>query len=320
MKKIILIIIISVICFKTYSQYQFSEYGNSTLISPSFVGIEKTKVSLKYRNQWQFLNTTAISGEHYLENYRSGIGAAFVQQKETGLVYNNFKLMYSYDFNITQKIKIRPALEFSYFWNSINIEKIYFRSQISSDGSVNRDASFYTDIDTKVHAFESSSSVLIYTDKLWFNVTLNNMFSVNNSFQESNKSSRFPFLSTYYFGYNILPKTSLKINEECLKIFAFYKTYSLFNQIDIGAEWSNQYLIIGSKIRSSINSSQISMNLKKFQTDAIIGVLGFKFQGLDFYYSYDFVISNLMSAGVGANEITINYNFSHRRNLKVEKL
>jgi len=312
MKKYILIIIISVICFKSYSQNQFSEYGNSTLISPSFVGFDKTKVSIKNRTQWHDLNTLAISAEHYLEDYRSGFGAAFIQQKEQSLVLNTFKLMYSYDFSITENIKIRPALEFSYFWNSMNFEKIYFHSQMNMDGTIKDDDLFYSDLNEKVHAFESSSSILIYSPKFWFNITINNMFSRNNSFQETNKSSRYPILFNYYMGYNILPQSDLNESNEALKVFALYKTSNSQNQLDLGAEWNNDLLIFGAKIRNSI-ANKISN--KAFQTDAVIALVGLKFKGLDFYYSYDFIVSDLISTGAGANELTLNYRFNSKNKI-----
>ena len=300
-----------------YSQVQFSEYSNSTYLGASFTGIDRTEISIKNRDQFVKIpnnfSTYNFSAQHYLDNYKSGIGVEFNKTKESLFYTNNVSILYSFDFKILKKINFRPGIEFDYNYFSIDNDKLIFRSQINSENGepfTNR-ANLLTD--SVMNYFNASSSFLMYSDKFQFCVGLSNLLR-QKSFTYNEENQHSFILYKIYFNYFIYPNSGLKLQNEYVNIFILYKNYFRYDQFDIGANWNNKYLILGAKYRgfSIINFKQSRLN-----NESIIATLGFKLYDFDLIYNYDFTVSKLVGSG-GAHEITINYYFNKRKNLKAK--
>ena len=100
-----------------YSQYQFSDYRNSTVLLPSYAGFEGTKFTTKYRDQFPAIpgNYTTIqaTAEHQLTSFNSGVGLQYLRYNESALSVNNIEVLYSYDFKINDNFHI-PSMKERY--------------------------------------------------------------------------------------------------------------------------------------------------------------------------------------------------------------
>jgi hypothetical protein len=85
-----------------------------------------------------------------------------------------------------------------------------------------------------------------------------------------------------------------------------YKNQGSFDQLDIGAEFYFEPLIIGLWYRGLPTKYNLP------NSESLIGLLGVEFDsGLDFGYSYDFSISKLgQRVSGGAHEVSVRYVFS----------
>jgi type IX secretion system PorP/SprF family membrane protein len=102
---------------------QFTQFYAAPLyLSPSFAGSGgATRVILNFRDQWPKLPgdfiTYALSIDHYLEKYRSGIGLLLLRDQAAGSIVNttNIGLNYSYNFDISRKWKLNPGIQVYYY-------------------------------------------------------------------------------------------------------------------------------------------------------------------------------------------------------------
>ena len=92
--------------------------------------------------------------------------------------------------------------------------------------------------------------------------------------------------------------------QEVLSVAMNFQKQGKFYQSDLGVYYYKDPLIFGLWYRGiPLATSQAG--------DAIIGLLGIKTNSLSIGYSYDFTISNLISASGGAHEISLIYEFNN---------
>lgn len=286
----------------TFSQF----YANPLYLSPSFAGAtQEYRLGINYRNQWPSIpgvfHTYSISYDMAMPNFNSGFGvlATYDVAGSGDLSTTNIGLVYSYDFNITREWHIRPGVNFKFYYLGLDIYKLVFNSQISGSGI---SPSVTPPPFDNVADVDFATSALIYNDQYWAGFTLDHLLVPKTSFygDEANVPVKFNF----YGGAQILRKTRLRVKlQEVLSVAVNFQKQAKFYQTDLGLYYYKHPLIFGLWYRGiPFATSQAG--------DAIIGLIGIKTDELHIGYSYDFTISNLISATSGAHEISLIYEFT----------
>jgi type IX secretion system PorP/SprF family membrane protein len=287
----------------TFSQF----YANALYLSPSFAGAtEDYRLALNYRNQWPAVpgvfHTYSISIDKAMPNFNSGIGvlATYDVAGSGNLSTTNIGLIYSYDFNIDKDWHIRPGVNFKFYYLGLDINKLIFNSQITGSGV---SPTVTPPPFNKLADVDFATSALVYNERIWAGFTLDHLLVPKTSFYGDNGSV--PVKLNFYGGVQVLKKTRLRQKEQEVLSVAFnYQRQAKFNQSDIGLYYYKSPLIFGIWYRGiPLITTQAG--------DAIIGLVGIKTKQLHIGYSYDFTISNLISATSGAHEISLVYEFNN---------
>ena len=286
----------------TFSQF----YANPLYLSPSFAGAtEEYRISLNYRNQWPAVpgvfHTYSVAFDKAMPNFNSGIGvlATYDVAGSGELSTTNLGLLYSYDFNINREWHLRPGVNFKFYYLGLDIYKLVFNSQITGSGTTPPITPPPFD---NVADVDFATSLLAYNDRAWGGFTLDHLLVPKTSFYGDD--SKVPVKFNLYGGVQILKKTRMRVKiQEVLSVAVNFQKQAKFYQTDIGLYYYKDPLIFGLWYRGiPLVTSQAG--------DAIIGLVGIKTNQFHFGYSYDFTISNLISATSGAHEISLIYEFT----------
>ena len=306
MRKITLFILLQIILRAAFSQDpQFSQfYSNPLYLGPSFAGaVEGSRVAMSYRNQWWEASSPfraySFSYDHYFSTFNSGVGINIFSDVSgsSHLGSMNIGLHYSYNFKVFNVWHIRPGLAFYYVehgfdGNLLFIDDIIHNSDYT--GAPVQSSEHSRDIDF-------STSLLIYTKKLWLGSTVDHLLTPNISLFAS--ETTIPIKWSIYGGYEFRRKGKLlKPSDETMTFTFMYKKQESIQQLDLGVYWYNYPLVLGLWYRGIplVNSQR---------GDAMIFLVGIKTQNFNIGYSYDFTISNLLANVRGSHEISLTFKF-----------
>lgn len=283
---------------------QFSQfYAIPIHLSPSFAGAsDGQRVVANYRNQWPEIphayETYAISYDRYFFDIKSGAGILVTHDRkgELGMHTTGLGLVYNYDFRVWRELHARPALEFQYSLEGINLDKILTREMILSGSSTSQPA-----IKRNVGYFDAAFSMLFYTGKIWFGTTINHLMQPNYTFA---LKESMPVRFSIFTGYKLVEKGKLVKPKEEHLFFAFnYRQMVQFSQFDIGLLGHKKNFNLGFWYRG------IPFIKENKGSDAIIVLAGFVKDQYTFGISYDITISTLQSYTNGAVEFSASYIF-----------
>jgi len=307
MKSLIRYIIWLIITFSVFplngQDPQFSQFYSSPLyLSPSLAGAsEHSRIISNYRNQWSKLpkafTTYAFSFDHYLSNYKSGIGALVVRDLEGG-VYNttNAGLLYSYAIDINRELKIRPGIYAGYYSRNIDYSKLDFADELSRGAT----SSIEIPKTDHINHYDFSFSIFTYTDKYWFGATGSHLLALNKQFAENDTYP--PLKVTLYGGARfVFDKRVRSQIDKAISLSFFYKNQAGFNQLDFGVNYENEPFRIGIWFRG-IPAFEETRDL-----NAIVILAGYNFKDIMINYSYDISTSRLLASTGGAHEVSIAY-------------
>ena len=307
-----------------YSQF----YSTPMTIAPSFAGMTPGgRVALNYRDQWPSIagtfKTYSVAVDHYIPRAKSGIGAVIFRDVAGAgnLGLTEYGLQYSYKLKVGHKRGkkntewfLRPGLYFKYAQRSINYDKLTFGDEIKFDGSQNGDGSIepFTG-NAKKGYLDAAASLVGYTQYYWGGFSVDHLLKPDQSL--TGIPSRLPYKLSVFGGYKwlIQDKRSRRVrygrDPESLTFTFHYRLMGQYDQLDIGAYWNYDPLILGAWFRGIPIRDQKTKKFEKI--DAIIILLGFKVnENLRIGYSYDITISNLISHTGGAHEVSVVYEFN----------
>jgi type IX secretion system PorP/SprF family membrane protein len=320
MKKIKRYIICSLVIL-TFTQLkaqdpQFSQFYSSPLnLSPSLAGAtEYSRIIANYRNQWANLphayKTYSFSFDHFINNYKSGIGIVFLRDQEGG-VYNTTTagIAYSYVIDVNHKIKIRPGLQAAYYNRSIQYSNLDFADELSRGAT----SSIEIPKNEQVNHYDFAFSVLTYSDNYWLGATGDHLLALNKQFSNDDT---YPSLKVTLYGggrfklyENVRSKT-----DKYISVSFLYKNQAGFNQLDIGANYEKEPFRIGIWFRGIPAFEQTA------DLNAIVLLVGYTFKDIMINYSYDISTSRLLASTGGAHEISIAYRLDLRKNKRKYKM
>lgn len=309
MKKFIYIAAAAVIlsCVRSYGQdplfTQF--YAAPVYLSPSLAGANGgTRIIANFRDQWPKLPgdyvTYALSFDHYLEKFKSGIGLQLLRDQSAGGLVNltNIGLNYNYNFDISRKWKLSPGLQVYYYTKNINYNRLLFSDQILRDQTLPVSIEMERLLDVKqVRHLDISSSLLAYSDKLWAGFTLDHMLSMNSSLKA--EGGYLPLRLSLYGGGKYFISGRMRSRKEESLSGAFHLMFQgQYKYLDLGAYYTLAPLQFGLWYRG----------IPVFTDNQNIGALtlqfGHRFNSFTVGYSYDYTLSKLMTKTGGAHELS----------------
>ncbi len=285
---------------------QFSQFYSSPLyLSPSLAGAtEDSRLIANYRNQWANLPhayiTYAFSFDHYIEDYKSGIGLLALTDQEGG-VYNATSIgaSYSYTIDVNHKISVRPGINASYYNRKINYSELDFADELTR--GVN--SSIEIPKNENINHYDFALSLLAYTDKYWFGATTDHLLALNKQFAND---ATYPALKLAVYGgaqIQLFKKVRSQI-DRTFSLSFLYKNQGGFNQLDLGTNFEREPFRIGIWLRG-IPAFEESADL-----NAVVLLVGYTFKDVLINYSYDISTSRLLASTGGAHEISIAYKFN----------
>jgi type IX secretion system PorP/SprF family membrane protein len=305
-QKIFFLILLNLLIHTVRSQDpQFSQfYSNPLYLGPSFAGaVEGSRIATSYRNQWwestSPFRAYSVSYDHYFSTFNSGVGIIAYKDVagSSNLGSTNIGLQYSYNFQVFNRLHIRPGLAFYYVEHGFSGNLLFIDNIIhpsNNTGAPTPASSNSRDIDF-------GSSALIYSKKFWLGSTFDHLLTPKISLYSS--ESYIPIKFTVYGGYEFRRRGKLlKPSDETMTFAFMYKQQESIKQLDLGVYWHNNPLVLGLWYRGlpGLNSQR---------GDAMIFLAGIKTRSFNVGYSYDFTISNLLSSVRGSHEISATYKF-----------
>lgn len=295
---------------------QFSQFYSSPLnLSPSLAGAtEHSRLIANYRNQWANLpdayTTYAFSFDHFLYNYKSGLGLVVLRDEEGG-VYNTTTvgIAYSYVIEVNHKIKVRPGLKAAYYNRSVQYSNLDFADEILIGSST----SIEIPKNEQVNHYDFAFSLLTYTDNYWLGATGDHLLALNKQFSDDDT---YPSLKVAIYGgvkLKLYEKYRAK-TDKFISVSFLYKNQAGFNQLDIGANYEKEPFRIGIWFRG-IPAFEQSADL-----NAVVLLVGTTFKDILINYSYDISTSRLLASTGGAHEISIAYRLDLRKNKRKYKI
>lgn len=311
MLKQILVILAIVICSATaHSQDpQFSQVFAAPLyLGPSFAGATGgTRVATNFRDQWPALKreyvSYSLSVDHFFRTTNNSIGlAVYRDHAGMGLLTSTYcMLQYSYVFNITRKMQLRPGIEASFNTRNINYNRIVFGDQLAFEG--NLPTTIETSIEKNVSYIDFATSAALFHPFYWLGFSIHHLTIPNQSLLGA--KSQVPVKISFYGGKKIQLKSPQAHRRGDNLYVAFeFKNQAKFNQLYTGAYWEYAYMTIGLWYRG--------IPMKKtfesyFNNDAVVIVFSYTFDKLKMGYSYDITTSHLLTRSAGSHEVSLVY-------------
>ncbi|MDA3953839.1 MAG: PorP/SprF family type IX secretion system membrane protein [Bacteroidales bacterium] len=295
---------------------QFSQFYSSPLnLSPSLAGADEfSRIIANYRNQWANLpeayKTYSFSFDHFISDYKSGIGVMVLRDQEGG-VYNTTTvgLAYSYVIEVNHNIKVRPGLQATYYNRSVQYSNLDFADELSRGSS----SSIEIPKNEQVNHYDFAFSLLTYTDNYWIGATGDHLLALNKQFAND---PTYPSLKVMLYGggrfklyENVRSRT-----DKFISVSFLYKNQAGFNQVDIGANYEKEPFRIGIWFRGIPAFGQTA------DLNAVVLLVGYTFKDILINYSYDISTSRLLASTGGAHEVSIAYRLDFGKNKRKYKM
>lgn len=288
---------------------QFSQFYAAPLyMAPSFAGAsEKTRFTLNYRDQWPKISGTFVTylfgADHYFDKFNSGVGIYFMSDRagKGKISTTNLAGNYSYKLKLNNRWYFQPGLKFYYHQYLLDYSKVVFPDQLGFDyispTTVDRNGS------ERVSYFDFGSSVLFYNGKYWIGAMVDHLLKAYPSFLDNPNYK--PMQYTVFGGAKIpLGNTRFRRNRSNLYAAMNFVSQQQVKQLELGAYYEKNSFLVGLWYRG------IPVLHGNTLGDALILLLGYKSNGFNIGYSYDFTISPLITKTGGAHEISLRYSFS----------
>jgi type IX secretion system PorP/SprF family membrane protein len=316
MKRRAVTILFFVLCYLRASSQdpQFSQfYSNYLYLAPSFAGLaEKNRVAFNYRNQWPEIKygyeTYSVSFDMFIDKFNSGVGIlAYQDVAGSGrLRTTSIGLQYSFDFKVTQNLHARPGLHFNYTERGIDFSKLLWNDQIFAGGNLEETKELPPM--QRIGDIDFSTSVLVYTDRVWFGAAVDHLLKPNQSMyfydDEAGNPAKVPLKYSVFGGVKFIrPEHLLRPVPTTVQLAFLYKQQDRFRQLDFGVYWYRNPFVAGIWYRG------IPFYKEVFNRDAITLLIGIKTRNMNIGYSYDLTVSKLITNTGGAHEISVSYSF-----------
>ncbi|MFT4683211.1 MAG: type IX secretion system PorP/SprF family membrane protein [Flavobacteriales bacterium] len=298
-------------------------YAAPTHLSPAFAGTTvQSRLSTNYRNQWPSIPGAFVAYnvayDHYAPELKSGFGILATHERagSGALRSSSVSAQYAYEVRITRQLFFRPALQFTYSNRNINFNDLVFGDQLIRN---NDPTSVEENVFQPINFFDMSSGGLFYSPKFWFGAALHHINQPNESLYPD-RIGLLPRKVSMHGGYRFKSGSGghyRKSGNEIVVAFN-YKKQGEFSQLDLGAYWEIDPLVLGVWYRGLPVFK--SNDYGYANQDAVAILAGIGTNKFRFAYSYDITVSQLsVGASGGAHEISIVYEWANKRNAHLSK-
>lgn len=297
---------------------QFSQFYSAPLyLGPSFAGSTGGgRIITNFRDQWPAIQSTyityALSADYFISKYNSGIGLLLVRDQagQGGLINsNNIGLLYSYDFDVSRKWRVRPGLAACFYNKGIDISKLEFGDQIYREGSSSVELG--TLEIRPISHFDYTTSVLAYTERYWVGATIDHLMYISPILAATDE-----YLPLRYSAYGgakyMIPGRIRKVREESVTLALNFMSQSKLNFLDLGVYYTIEPIIIGMWYRG------IPVFTNYYNVGALAFSFGYKDKAWQIGYSYDFTLTRLITQTGGAHEVSASYTFKERKKRRIK--
>lgn len=300
-KQILTLIIFFAVPLLGVSQdMSFSQITNNKLyLNPAFANSRKCpELTMSYRNQWPSLGsqyvTSMLTYEQSILNSRNGVGLLLLNDRSGNGIYslNSINLYFSNQQRINQNSNIKFGLEFGYKQNFIDDSKLFFEDSFNGQSFTNMTNEPLMN-GLRVHYFDVGAGILYFNKNGFLGFAVNHINEPNQSLVFG--ESYLPMKIGLHGGVNKIIKYSYTGDN-----VIYSPSFSILRQ----GEFTE--LTLNNNIRKG--SFLFGGGLKLVEgfsyRNALIFNFGVDTDELQFFYSYDFTVSELGPNTGGAHEIT----------------
>ena len=323
MKRIFTFLLFCISSLSYAQDVQYSQfYSNPLYLNPAFSGsTEETRLGLSFRNQWPALDQSFIAysvyADIYLGKYNSGLGIIISGAKEsfTQSQIHEIGLAYSYRLQLGSKSFLHAGVQASFMLRDALFDDVVLGTQLDIDrGLILGQPGEGFEGDSKLSSPDLNSGLLFYNDRVWLGLSAAHLLRPGISYLDAD-SNKLPIKYSAHGGirFDMAPGNINDFfnNTDQERSFALafnYKSQGAYSQLDLGAEFYFEPLILGLWYRGLPTKYSLPNN------ESLIALFGISLEnGVELGYSFDFSISKLgQSYSGGAHELSIRYIFSSR--------
>lgn len=296
---------------------QFSQvYASPLYLNPALAGdTPDNRMALTYRNQYSAIengySSYIASYDHSLSKINSGIGASFIHDRTgtNGHRVNGLSVAYSYDVKINRSSGFKAGMNVGYFFRSFDKGDFVFTDQLIRGGNVE---SLENGLNNSTSYVDLGSGILYYNEFLWAGIAATHLNTPNISLIDQDERLARKF--SIHAGVKVFSHRDDFAKElSSLRIVGQYKIQDNFHQLDLGAYYNFQPLVIGVFYRGLpiVNPSN---------NESIIMMLGIEHKDyLRIAYSYDLNISKIGVKTGGSHEISLIYEWTSKKRTNYSK-
>ena len=186
---------------------QFSQFYAVPLFhNPAFAGsVHAPRATVHTRLQWLGLDanykTYYVSGDTYLDKYKSGVGFQIVKDIQGSSVYasTQFSFLYSYEIPVSKKITARLGLQASGIQRTLDYSGLRYPSQFRDSTGYVGGGNYRTGNQNQLYA-DFGAGTVIYSDRLWAGFSVQHLNTPVQSFagaQQDNLQMNFQLTGGY---------------------------------------------------------------------------------------------------------------------------
>lgn len=304
---IIGVILLVLPCFGKAQDAAFSQfYSNPLYLNPAFAGtLAVPRINLQYRDQWHALSnafvTQSVSFDIPVEALRGAIGFNLVKdaQGDNLLKSNQFNLIYSSIFRISEGLYGSGALQAGYVRNALDWTRLIFSDNLDPY-SGNHTLTAETPItDPNYSFFDFATGAMVFGERMFAGISVHHLsqpaWSFYRGFENTEVLQR---RYSLHFGTRI----PVHVSGHYRKTFDLLPQLVImqqgrYRQFNYGMLANYKGLTIGSWWRQDLG----------FRYDALIMLVGYMKKRWHFTYSYDFTISGLGGRTGGTSEFSLGF-------------
>lgn len=301
-----------------YSQY----YANPLYLNPASTGSTGMhRFGVNFRNQWPALEQTFVAYTGYFDFYepriKSSIGVIVQGSNEssTQTSINELGLVYAYRLEFSKDHFLQFGVQGSFVSRDAQFDRVILGTQLDIDrGVIVGSPGDGFDGESRLSSGDAHAGLMYFGKKVWLGASAFHLLRPRMSYL-SDSNEKLPMRLGLHGGYrlNLAPGDINEYfnntdQERSLALGFNYKRQGQFSQLDLGAEFFFEPLVLGLWYRGLPTKYELPNN------ESLVSLIGISLEsGVEIGYSFDFPISKLSVGNTGgAHEISLRYVFVPR--------
>ncbi len=281
-------------------------YSNPLYLNPAFAGtLAVPRINLQYRDQWHGLNnayvTQSVSFDIPVETIRGAFGINLMKDAQANnlLKSNQFNLIYSSIFKISEGLYGSGALQAGYMRNSLDWPRLVFADNLDPYTGNHGITSETPVSDPNFSFFDFASGVLVFGERMFAGLAVHHISQPRYSYYQGNDPAQ---VLKRKFSLHFGTRIPVHVSGHYRKTFDLLPQVVLmqqgrYRQFNYGMLANYKGFTTGAWWRQDLG----------FHYDAMIFLVGYMKKRWHFTYSYDFTISGLGAHSGGTSEFSLGF-------------